>query len=153
MVALRPEIAELIAEARVSRPIEVIRPEDLVHLTFSFVNLKFKAGPDGTAPILTRRASNRAAYLVVDCHSQHIIEEALFEIAPGYPIKDPTPPVGLPQGQPPPEDPDKNRVNSVPSPPPAPPVFASLSGSSRLVFKVTTEAIPYSTQGLLAAMS
>jgi hypothetical protein len=152
MVALRPGVAELIAEARVSRPIEVVRPEDLVHLSFSFVNLRFDPGPEGT-PVLTRRASNRAAYLVVDCHSQHIIEEALFEIAPGYPIKDPTPPVGLPQGQAPPEDPDKNKVNSVPFPPPAPPVFASLSGSSRLVFKVTTEAIPYSTKGLLAAMS
>lgn len=152
MIVEPPNVDELIEAALVPPPIEVVRPEDLVHLTFSFVNLRFEAGPHGTPPLLVRRAGNRAAYLVVDCHSQHVIEQALFEGAQGYQVKDPPAPLGLPPGEAAPKDPDAGKGPSSSEPLIAPPVFASLSGPSRLVFKVTSQKIPYTVEGLLGAI-
>jgi hypothetical protein len=63
----------------------------------------------------------------------------LFEVAANYPIT--------------PGDPDAAKTTSIPDPPPAPPVFSSIAGSSRLVLRVTDQAIPYSSEGLLAAIS
>lgn len=154
MIPEPPDIDELIGAALVPPPVGVVRPEDLVHLTFSFVNLRFEVGPHGGPPLLVHRANNRPAFLVVDFHSQHVIERALFETAEGYEVKNPLRPLGLPSGERAPTDPDAR----TPGEPPAesellpPPVFASLSGPSRLVFKVTTQKIPYSVEGLLGAI-
>lgn len=152
MVAIRPELGDLLGRPRELPPVEVVRHEDLLHLTFSFVNLTFERASDGQPPLLRRRARNRPAFLVVDCRSQHLTEEALFERAPGYPVVNPRPPLDLPAAAAP-KDPDEGKLNSDPFPPPAPPIFASLAGSSRLVFKVGSQAIPYSVEGLLGAIT
>jgi hypothetical protein len=158
IIAEGPDFGDLIGGLLGTQPIEVVRPEDLVHLTFSFENLRFDTGPDGGL-VLVRGRGRRPSYLVVDCHSQHIIEQALFEADQDYPGKHPTPPRprGLPAATPSPVDPDAPQNNGGvvrPSDPLAsPPIFASLSGPTRLVFKVTTQAIPYTIEGLLAAVS
>jgi hypothetical protein len=158
MIGDPPDVDELIVAALVPPPVEVVRPEDLAHLTFSFVNLRFEAGAYGGYPVLVRKATNRPAFLVVDFHSQHVIERALFETAEGYMVKDPPRPLDLPEADAP-KDPDAGNPLVFPPVPPAdseglipPPVFASLSGPSRLVFKVTTQVIPYTVDGLLAAI-
>ncbi len=142
MMAEREAIDEMI-RARAAPPLEVVRPDDLLHLSFSFVNLAIEPAARGAPPVLKRRAANRPAYLVVDCHSQHIVELALFEFDPNYKV-------GTPPGAPP--DPDADKVTSVPLFPPRPPVFASAAGSSRLVFKVTNQTIRYSVEGILDAI-
>jgi hypothetical protein len=148
-VAVRPELADLIGMLPIP-PVEVVRPTDLVHLTFSFVNLRLEAGEPSKSPLLKRRATNRPAYLVVDHHSQHITELAFFETAVGFPVTKPRPPLNLPPGAEPtdPDMPPKGPDLLRP-----PPVFASLAGPTRLVFRVTNEAILFSVAGLLDAIT
>lgn len=153
IIAEGPDIAELIAEALAPRPVEVVRPDDLVHLTFSFVNIRFDSGSNSGPPILVRHRKNRPSYLVVDCHSQHIIERALFEGAEGYEVKNPPKPLGLGAGTPAPSDRDAGKGPGDSDPLLPPPIFASLSGSTRLVFNIAAEAIPYTVEGLVAAIS
>ena len=149
----RPALGEL-GEAIFARlPVEVVRPEDLVHVTFSFLNLMPRADGDGGPPLLVRRRTNRPGFLVADFHSQHLTERALFETAAGYPVKPPPRPLGLPGGAPGPVEPDVGKTENEPKALPYPPLFASLSGSSRLVLRVTNHAIPYTVEGLLAAIS
>jgi hypothetical protein len=143
MIPIRRRIEELLEAARTIEPVEIVRPLDLVRLTFSFRNLRLTRGQD-RVPVLVRRTTSRPAFLVVDCHPQHITEQALFEVAANYPVD-------RPDGAPP--DADAAKTTSVPDPPPAPPIFASLSGSSSLVLKVTTEVIPFTVESLIAAIS
>ena len=155
----RPALDDLIGVPLGPQPVEVVRPADLVHLTFSFENMEFAAaGNAQTPPLLARRTKNRPAFLIVDFHAQHAIEHALFEVAPGYPVKAPPKPLQLGQGTPAPQDPDEGKpgydlstaagLASLPHPP----LWASLAGSTRLAFKVTTETLLYSEEGLIAAM-
>lgn len=143
-MAERPNLVDLIA-AREIAPVEMVRAEDFVHLTFSFSNLRFDGAQSGV-PILKRAVARRPAFVIVDCHEQHIAEAAMFERAPNLPVKDPPPP-------PPAPDPDKTKLNSDPSPPTPPPIFASVAGPTRLVFKVTNQSILFSVEGLLDAIS
>ncbi|HUR22618.1 MAG TPA: hypothetical protein VMZ73_01980 [Acidimicrobiales bacterium] len=152
MVVVRPPIDELIRPAMALQPVDLVRPDDLVHLTFSFHNLRLVRARTGP-PTVVRADAGRPAFLTVDCKAQHITERALFEKAENYPVKDPPPPAGLPAGTAPPKDPDAGVTVSIPDPPPAPPVFASIAGSSRLVFRVADQRIPYTTEGLLTAIS
>ena len=147
MVVERPPIDELLKPQIRPGPVEVVRPDDLVHLTFTFTNLRLVRGK---VPALVRADTGRPAFLTVDCKAQHVTELALFETAANYPVEHPPEPGGLPAGELPPEDPD---VTSGDDPIPAPPVFSSLAGSSRLVLRVVDERIPYTTEGLLAAIS
>ena len=156
----RPALDDLIGVPLGPQPVEVVRPADLVHLTFSFENMEFAAaGNAQTPPLLARRTKNRPAFLIVDFHAQHAIEHALFEVAPGYPVKAPPKPLQLGQGTPAPQDPDEGKpgydlstaagLASLPHPP----LWASLAGSTRLAFKVTTETLLYSEEGLIAAIA
>ena len=43
IVSERPDLRELI-DRRVAPPIDVVRPDDLLHLSFSFVNLVLEQG-------------------------------------------------------------------------------------------------------------
>ncbi|MGH3084573.1 MAG: hypothetical protein ACRDNP_11075, partial [Gaiellaceae bacterium] len=144
IVAERPNLVDLIAAPEIA-PVEFVRAEDFVHLTFSFSNLRFD-GAQGGVPVLKRAVARRPAFVIVDCHEQHIIEAAMFERAPNLPVKDPPSPPSAP-------DPDKTKLNSDPSPPTPPPIFASVAGPTRLVFKVTNQSIPFSVEGLLDAIS
>ena len=150
----RPALEDIIGVPLGPQPVEVVRPADLVHLTFSFENMEFAAaGNAQTPPLLARRTKNRPAFLIVDFHAQHAIEHALFEVAPGYPVKAPPKPLQLGQGTPAPQDPDEGKpgydlstaagLASLPHPP----LWASLAGSTRLAFKVTTETLLYSEEG------
>ena len=159
IIAERPSLEDIVGVAFEPRPVEVVRPSDLVYLTFSFENMQFAAaGNAQTPPLLARRTKNRPAFLIVDFHAQHAIEHALFEVAPGYPVKAPPKPLQLGQGTPAPQDPDEGKpgfdlstaagLASLPHPP----LWASLAGSTRLAFRVTTETLLYSEEGLIAAM-
>ncbi len=100
IIEARPAIDDLIGALIAPQPVEVVRPADLVHLTFSFVNMQFGAGATPQhPPLLTRRTRSRAAFLVVDCHPQHVTEGALFEVAPKFPVADPPPPLHLGNGR------------------------------------------------------
>lgn len=142
LIAGGPDVSVIVGALANPQPVEVVRPADLVHLTFSFVNLQISMRQDGGPPVLSRRARNRPAFLVADFHSQHVIELAQFEAAEGYPVPFPGPDW----------DPDQQTQPLDPRNLPPIPVFASLSGPSRLVFSVTGQAIPYTVEGLLAAI-
>jgi hypothetical protein len=127
------------------QPVDLLRSSDLVFLRCSFVNLRWGPADQDGAPTLIRQTANRSAYLVVTFPAQHIIERAFFETAPGIVVKSPNPETGKPK------EPDEGKPSEIP--PALPPVFASLAGGSRLVFRVTDEQVTYTTEGILAAMS
>lgn len=74
------------------RPVEVVRPRDLLRLRFSFVNLAFDVAADGSVG-LVRRVANQPALLVVDHPPQHLMEVAGRELATP-PVQWPSRPVG-----------------------------------------------------------
>jgi hypothetical protein len=125
-------------------PVTALRTADLLLVRFSFENLRFV--DVGVASALQRRVANRPAFLSADFPPQHLVEQAfaeqgnpgtvpkLFELPGGVVVK-----------------PDAKEEPNVD--PPAPPVQAGLSAHSRLVFKVMSETIVWSLEGLLAAMS
>jgi hypothetical protein len=118
------------------QPVDLLRSADLVFLRCSFVNLTWGPAEPGGTPTLVRKSTSRSAYLVVTFPAQHIIERAFFQTSQGIAVEPPDPDAGKPsQG------------------PTAPPIFGSLSGDTRLVFRVTDQKITYSTEGILTAMS
>ena len=158
MVEPRPYLADLLGKRRVLPDVEVLRHEDLLHLSFTFVNLRVVRG--GGLPVLKRLNANEPGFLVVDVHPQHATELALFEVAKGIEVAHPPRPNDVlpadaprdPDGPPPPPPPPPPLPPKLSDELPAPPICASLAGSSRLVFKVANEAIPYSVEGLLGAL-
>jgi hypothetical protein len=101
---------------------DLIRPDDLLALTFDFYNMNLAAGEG--APRLVRIDPNQPAYLVVHFGPQHIAEEAFFEGSTPTPI-------------------DKRTGE--------PPILSRLAGSSRLAFIVPegVAEIPYTLESLL----
>ncbi len=101
---------------------DLIRPDDLLALTFDFFNMNLAAG--GGAPRLVRVDPNQPAYLVVHFGPQHIAEEAFQEGSTPTPIPKKT-------GE--------------------PPILSRLAGSSRLAFIVPASVaeIPYTLESLL----
>jgi hypothetical protein len=150
-IVVRPEPGRAIGDAIVvavgPRPVTVVRPADLLVLTFSFTNLRFKSGSSRPA-LLERRVKTRPAFLTVEFPSQHVVEKAYFEAAAGIAVKAPPPPAGDNDPDHVPQEPDVT-TGSEPADPP--PIRALLAGPSRLVFRVTAEEIAYTLEGLLAA--
>jgi hypothetical protein len=122
--------------------VDLLRTDDLLFLRCSFINLTLSTPQSGQPPVLARTAKNRPAFLVVTFPPQHVIERAFFQTAAGVQTGGTNPP-----GK---QDPDKG---SGDEPLVAPPVFASLAASSRLVFKVLSQQIVYTVEGLLSAMA
>ncbi len=122
--------------------VEVIRPDDLVHLQIEAHNLRLdSANPD--EPVLVVADANLPAYLIVDFPPQTIAETAYFASAL-------VPPEGDPQRP----DPDKTAPSEPLDMPgevrPPRRSAAQLGRHSRLVFKVAKSArLPFSTAGLL----
>ncbi len=101
--------------------ISVVRPDDLLTLSFEFINLRLVTG--GGPARLVRTDPNQPAYLVVHFPPQHIAEEVFYE------AEQPTP---LPPNA-------------------EPPINSRLAGASRLAFLIpgTVQEIPYTLQALL----
>ncbi|HYF95366.1 MAG TPA: hypothetical protein VD969_24410 [Symbiobacteriaceae bacterium] len=124
----RREVDELdlpVIIAPLNLTLSVLRPEDLLVLTFEFVNLRLEAGGTGPAR-LVRQQQNRAAYMIVKFPPQAIGERAFYETeTPGSPGDEP---------------------------PTMPPVQNRISGPSRLVFRLPAgvNEIPYSMEALLS---
>jgi hypothetical protein len=140
LVLARSEISDLVNATILPPPIEVVRPGDLVHLRFSFVNLHLKSRDAQQPPVLERSNAKKPAFLIVEMPSQHITEQAFLETEK-IKITSHTPPD--------PPDPD---ISKPLEQPPKPPVFSSISGPSRLVFKVRRESITYTIDGLLSIL-
>src|SRR5262245_1942458 len=153
-IVLQPEpalgraIGDAIVVALGPQPVTVVRPADLLVLTFSFANLQFKSGSSQPA-LLQRRVANRPAFVTVEFPSQHLVEQAFFEIATGIPVT--TPPPRADDSDPDHVPPHDDDVGAGPDKLESPPIRALLAGPSRLVFRVTAEEIPYTLEGLLAA--
>ncbi|MEJ2008198.1 MAG: hypothetical protein P8Z30_08600, partial [Acidobacteriota bacterium] len=100
---------------------DLIRPDDLLALTFNFYNMSISAG--GGTPSLVRVQPNQPAYLVVQFGPQHIAEEAFFEASTAQPLP--------------------KSAN--------PPISSRLAGESRLAFIVPdgVAEIPYNLESLL----
>ncbi|QIG40998.1 hypothetical protein G5T42_17210 [Microbacterium sp. 4R-513] len=116
--------------------VTVFRAQDLAHVGFRFVNLTLTETDDGTRE-LVRDRPRTPAILVAVFGPQHLLEEAFFD-ASGDPN------AFIEKGAPP----DPAGGSEIPHPP----VQAILGRESRLAFRVTTERIPYTEAGLLAAM-
>ncbi len=119
-------------------PLSVIRPEDLLHLQFSFLNLVIN-NDDPKSPFLIRDNPDKDAYLIVFFPPQHLNEEAFFEVEPE---EDESP------------DPNNPPDNDEPNPAiiePNTPAHVYMAGMSRLVFRVPPKIriIPYTMDGLL----
>jgi hypothetical protein len=123
--------------------VDVIRPRDLVWLTFRAYGCDLVTGAEETA--LVPRESEDAR-LVVSLPFQHIAEAAVYE-APGR-----TPNADKPHEKP--NNPSfKEILAADPGGRHTPPIEARAARGSRLVFAVPAdERIEFSTEGLLAAM-
>jgi hypothetical protein len=139
---LPEEQAEPQENPRPSIIVDVVRPEDLVALTVEAIGCELIGGK---APRLQPLAGETEARLVVRYSFQHLAERAFYEggdvsaVDAANPTKPPeSPPAG----------------SQIADPRPSPPVDARAANGSRLVFEVLAgETIPFSTAGILAAMS
>ncbi len=133
------------AKNRPLAKIELLRPDDLLHLQIEGINLRLD--PREGSPVLVVANPDHSAYLRVIFAPQTIAETAVFEASK-------VPPEGDPNRPP---DPD---VTNPPTPPeslfaPGTPGLnatsvAQIGHSARLVFKVPPQTeIPFSTEGLL----
>jgi hypothetical protein len=111
----------------------ILRPDDLLLLTFEFLNLRVDIDSAPT-PQLVRVRAGADAYVIIHFPPQHIAEQAFYEAAPA--VETPAPPS---------VDPARGDTLSNP------PVGALLSDSTRIGLHVpsTTVAIPYTLDALL----
>jgi hypothetical protein len=121
-------------------PVRVVRPEDLLHLTFHFRNVAVESR--GKHRVLVPAGGRGPSLLVLELPSQHITELALFEGSKGLPVA---------SGRT--GDPDEGRTDTPTlKPEEYPPVRSLIGGPSRLVFELRSEdEIEYTVEGLLEA--
>jgi hypothetical protein len=120
--------------------LSLLRPDDLLNLEITAVNLRLDAA-DPDHPVLVVDDAGESALLVVRFPAQTIFEEAFFDSSPAVPgqVLDPSdkPPAPAPGAPRPPANPGDN-------------IKFRLGGESRLVFRVPPDVvIPYSIDGLL----
>ncbi|WP_353641773.1 hypothetical protein [Mesorhizobium sp. WSM2239] len=119
--------------------VDLIRPEDLVAFSVAAVGCELVAGKK---PVLRPLAGETEAHLVMRFPFQHLAEQASYE---GGNIAAPNPfnPAEAPLSG-----------TTIADPRPQTPVAARAANGSRLVFAFPPgETIPFSTSGILAAMS
>lgn len=131
--------------------IDLVRPDDLVALSVDAVNCELLAG--GAQKPRLRPIDGTTARLVVRYAFQHTTEEAVYEgFVPGHPIRRNPSGGPYPTGEDPEFEPPAGAGDGPDARPPVP-VRVIPARSSRLVFAVpATEAIEFSTAGLLDAM-
>lgn len=122
----------------------LFRTADLLNVRLSFVGLALENGPDGR--ILRRADDAEVGYLRVLFGGQHLHERAFFEITTGVGVETPG---SFAEDPVRPPDPD---ATSGPDPLLPPPVQTRIAGGSRLVFRVSDELVPFTLDGLLAAI-
>jgi hypothetical protein len=106
--------------------VDVVRPDDLLHLTFQFINLVLDTSAAPPAR-LVRHHPGKAAYIVVHFPPQHVGEQAFFEV-------------------------DANFSTTITSSDPLiRPAQARLAGPSRLAFRLPAgmDELPYTVDALL----
>jgi hypothetical protein len=126
-------------EGRLSIFVDLVRPEDLVALNVEAIGCELVGGK---GPLLRPLVGETAARLVVRYTFQHLAERAFYE-GGKISIVDPADPANPPKPG-----------SQVADPRPSPPVEARAANGSRLVFEIPAgETIPFSTAGILAAIS
>jgi len=117
--------------------VSVLRPRDLLLLDFKFINFKYVPGSGDQPGKLHRAINSQAAYIVVQFPQQSIMEQAFFESDPNISVIPST------------ADPASEEPDSA-----TPPIYARISGFSRLVFRRPENAqpIPFTTEDLLKAL-
>lgn len=124
--------------------VTLFRTSDLLNVRLSFVGLVLENDPDGR--VVRRADGAEVGYLRVLFSGQHLHERAFFEITTGVGVQTPG---SFTEDPARPPDPD---ATSGPDPLLPPPVQTRIAGASRLVFRVGDERIPFTFNGLLAAM-
>lgn len=128
---VRPE--QLVLPKRRLAPVRVVRPGDLLHVTFHFTNLELVTS--GRRRVLVKGDDRGPGLLAVEHPSQHITEFARYEDAKGIPAKEPG---------------DEDTHQGQPEQ--TPPVRSLIAGPSRVVYEVPAGTeIPYTVEGLLDA--
>ena len=122
--------------------VDVVRPDDLVHLSCTFVGCELIGGGAGAPTI--RPTEGRDGLLVADLAFQHAHEEAIYETVPT------TNYVADKDGKP---APDPHQATLATAGGTSAPIaqFRPARGS-RLVFRMLGEPVEFSTEGILAAM-
>ena len=129
---------------RLALKIELVRPDDLLHLQIEGVNLRLDKS-DAAQPALIVRDPQQPARLILTFPPQTIAEAAYFEYSVVKPADEGS-------NRP---DPDASKTSNEPLDPPGQPqaprrTAAQLGRPSRLVFNVPADArIPFSVFGLL----
>jgi hypothetical protein len=127
--------------------ISVVRPEDMLVLTFDFVNLPLQKAA-GEESMSAHLIPGKSSFIIVRFQPQNIAEQAFFESTPGMTYK------SAAQKATPPDDPDQ--ANSGADEPLGDlPVGSRLAKPSRLVFKVPEGEgpIPYNLVALLSKIA
>jgi hypothetical protein len=122
--------------------LHVVRPDDLLVLTFQFINLQLVQPDQGGEPEAYLKPG-KSAYIAVYFQGQNIAEEAFFEGDNDFPSKGGSN-----------NDPDNGKTSSFPIPI-GQRARSRLARRSRLVFKVPANEppIPYTLESLLACLS
>ncbi|MDB5058978.1 MAG: putative outer rane channel [Chloroflexi bacterium] len=125
--------------------LSVIRPDDLLALTFEFINMKLDTSAKNKAPMMVPANRNAPSYLAVHIQGQNIAEQAFFRVLPALPLPSHYPGPGA---QP---DPDKGKSGEFPEGPPHIPAQSRLADESRLVFAMPTgfSSLPLTLDALL----
>ena len=133
----------------------VVRPDDLLALTFEFINLTVDVSAPNKPPQLVHRLTKTGKgsappappYLAVHIQGQNIAEQAFFQVESAVAV--PANPDPLHTNLPP--DPDAGKKGEFPDGTPHFPVDKRLAGESRLVFAMPAgfTALPLTLQALL----
>ena len=129
----------------------VVRPEDLLSLTFTFSNLQLDTAVSGKPPQLVPIVPQRPSHVGVHFQGQHIAEEAFYQVEPAVPVPQGGYPSDNPQAPSTP-DPDAGMTNGeFPEKTPGMPAQSRLAGESRLVFTLPTgmASVPLTLEALL----
>jgi hypothetical protein len=125
--------------------LSVIRPDDLMALTFEFINMKLDTTAKSKAPVMVPANRNSLSYLAVHIQGQNIAEQAFFRVLPALPVPGHYPGQGA---QP---DPDKGKTGEFPEGPPHITAQTRLADESRLVFAMPSgfSSLPLTLDALL----
>lgn len=129
--------------------IQVIRPEDLLVLWYSFENLELIKGKDDIPRLVVPENAPGPGRIKINFPPQSITERAFYEVNKNMPLR-------LPDGTCMPQkkdgetakcDPDADKSEEKPTEPPVP---ARMSGDSQLVFELPKDQyLDYTIEGLL----